>query len=56
MNFHLLTLTLEMASCGNKSKDITPHDKAILNRIFNPNLPYTEYDEEETPDEAAGIK
>lgn len=43
-----------MASCDNKSRDITPHDKAILNRIFNPNEPYVEYDVPELTTELIG--
>lgn len=34
-------------SDSQKVCDISPHDKAILNRIFNPGLPFSDICEEE---------
>ena len=42
-----------MATC--EKKNLTSHDKAVLNKIFNPNLPFNDVlDEDDTADSDAG--
>ena len=39
-----------------ESSHISPHDKEVLNRLFNPNLPYGDVvDEDENTDIVAGL-
>ena len=39
-----------------ENSNISSHDKAVLTRIFNPNLPYGDtYDEEDTIEQQNGI-
>lgn len=54
-NFYIKHFSdIDQKLCTVAMSNISSHDKAILNRIFNPNLPYGDVVEEDKPQEDEG--